>query len=138
MSLGSHVYLNLQYVHGFFDEFGAGYALHPPKLLNDPLRKEQRIGDYMVAGLDLKLAGDTVLLRFFGVIKIPSVDVFHGFVFDQGFLPTAVLFPMLTYQVWDGTELAVGGFIFIGDRTSKFGDPAAGASEVFAKLKFTY
>ena len=36
------------------------------------------------------------------------------------------------------TELSVGAFVFLGDSSTKFGDPAAGASEVFAKAKFTY
>ena len=36
------------------------------------------------------------------------------------------------------TELSLGAFIFLGDRNTKFGDPAAGASEIFAKAKFTY
>ena len=36
------------------------------------------------------------------------------------------------------TELSLGAFVFLGDRASKFGDPAAGASELFLKAKFTY
>jgi hypothetical protein len=32
----------------------------------------------------------------------------------------------------------VGSFLFLGDRHTKFGDPAAGASEIFVKARFTY
>jgi hypothetical protein len=51
---------------------------------------------------------------------------------------TAVLFPQIAWAVWDATELSLGAFIFLGDRDTKFGDPAAGASEIFLKARFTY
>ena len=140
LSIGSHAYVNLQYVHGFFDEFGAGYGWRQSATPRDPepdnLRKEQRIGDYLVAGLDFKMLSDTLLFRFFGVLKVPSIDFATKSI--EPFHPTAVLFPQLAYQVWDATELTVGGFLFLGDRSTKFGDPAAGASEVFGRVKFTY
>ena len=31
-----------------------------------------------------------------------------------------------------------GSFVFLGDRSTKFGDPAAGATELFLKARFTY
>ena len=147
MSVGSHVYLNAQYLHGFVDEFGAGKAMHP---LENPSnscaadnmmpgcenpRVDQRIGDYLVGGMDLKLASDVLLIRVFGIIKVPSLDNWH---FESTYKPTGVLFPQISWAVWDATELACGAFLFLGDRTTKFGDPAAGASELFVKAKFTY
>jgi hypothetical protein len=40
--------------------------------------------------------------------------------------------------VWDAIELSLGAFVFLGDRSTKFGDPAVGASELFAKAGFTW
>lgn len=137
LSLGKHVYINVQYVHGFFDEFGAGYAWHLGAHPSDDPRKDQRIGDYMVAGTDLKFFSDKLLFRFFGILKLPSIDVENHWKLEK-WTPSGVLFPQIAYQVWDGTELSVGGFVFLGDSSSKFGDPAVGASEVFLKAKFSY
>jgi hypothetical protein len=138
-SIGSHVYINAQYVHGFIDEFGAGVVARPKKNPSDPgelPRVEQRIGDYLVAGADVKLASDTLLLRFFGVLKVPSID-WETKSFDPWAF-TMVLFPQVAYTVWDGAELSLGAFVYLGDRTTKFGDPAAGASELFTKAKFQW
>jgi hypothetical protein len=159
MTIAGKLYINMQYIHGFIDEFGSGKAVHA---LNNPLaakdqsetpRVEQRLGDYIVAGADVHLASDRLLLRVFAVIKLPSLNFSPGAgesVTDEFQLCdpakmqatcykfTGVLFPQLIWSVWEATELSVGGFIFIGDRTTKFGDPAAGASEVFAKAKFSF
>ncbi|HEX2570240.1 MAG TPA: DUF1302 family protein [Polyangia bacterium] len=165
-SIGEHVYLNAQYLHGFIDEFGAGVAVRLPRYgPGSPAspgaqpkdfvpRIEQRIGDYFVTGVDLRFRGGTVLTRFFGVFKVPSPnprfnpsapecataqsDLFPNCrrFDDRRF--TAVLFPQLIWQVWDSTELTLGAFVFLGDRSTKFGDPAAGATELFAKAKFTF
>ena len=72
-----------------------------------------------------------MLLRFFGAFKVPQVG-------DQTPHFTAVLFPQIVWAVWDATELSVGAFVFLGPSDSKFGDPAAGATELFLKAKFTY
>ena len=132
-SFNKHLYGNFQYVYGFIDEFGAGKAFfaHPGGAIGAPARSEARIGHYLVAGADLKLFNDALLLRFFGAFKVPQVG-------DQDPHFTAVLFPQIVWAVWDATELSVGSFVFLGPRDSKFGDPAAGASELFVKAKFTY
>ncbi len=132
-SFNKKLYGNLQYVYGFIDEFGAGrqFYARPNAALGDPARAEARIGHYLVAGADLKLFHDQLLFRFFGAFKIPQVgDV------DPHF--TAVLFPQVVWAVWDATELSLGSFVFLGPSDSKFGDPAAGATELFLKAKFTY
>ena len=82
-------------------------------------------------GSDLKLFSDQLLIRFFGAFKMPQVG-------DEDPKFTAVLFPQIAWAVWDATELSVGAFVFLGDRDTKFGDPAAGASEIFMKARFTY
>jgi hypothetical protein len=52
-TFSKNVYLNIQYLHGFVDEFGS-------KFLND----------YLVAGFDFKNNQDTILLRVFGVLNL--------------------------------------------------------------------
>ena len=139
LSVGRHTYFNLQYLHGFIDEFGTGSAVHPkvdPTNPDEVPRIDRRIGDYVVAGGDLKLASDTLLLRLFAIVKLPSVDLATGAFDDYKF--TGVLFPQLDWTVWEGTDLLLGAFVFLGDRSTKFGDPAAGASELFAKARFCY
>jgi hypothetical protein len=133
------VYLNFQYVHGFIDEFGAGRSPRPrrnPRDINEAPRFEARVGDYLVAGLDLKFFSDRLLCRLFGVFKLPSVDLASRLWDDWA--PTGVLFPQIIWSVWDGTELMIGGFLMFGDRTTKFGEPAAGGTEVFAKAKVSF
>ncbi|MSP62540.1 MAG: hypothetical protein EXR72_19850 [Myxococcales bacterium] len=147
ISIGSHVYVNMQYVHGFIDEFGSGTQTHalvdakkacqaPGQAGCEKPRLDNRIGDYFIVGGDVKLFGDALLFRLFAVVKIPSLSV-PGFKFDD-YKFTGVLFPQLAWTVWDGAELSAGAFIFLGDRSTKFGDPSAGASEMFLKAKFTY
>jgi hypothetical protein len=132
-SWNKYLYTNLQYVHGFIDEFGAGKQCYilPGEPPGGATRCENRIGDYLVLGADLKLFSDALLIRAFGAFKVPNVD-------DVSPQFTAVLFPQLAWAVWDATELSLGAFVFLGNSASKFGDPAAGASEIFAKAKFTY
>jgi hypothetical protein len=132
-SWNKYLYTNLQYVHGFIDEFGSGkqcYAL-PGEGPGGATRCENRIGEYLVAGADLKLFNEALLVRFFGAFRVPDIH-------DEMPRFTAVLFPQLAWAVWDATELTLGAFVFLGDSASKFGDPAAGASEIFLKAKFTY
>ncbi len=136
ISIGAHSYINVQYLHGFIDEFGAGVIARPPAVADGDPRTEQRIGDYLVAGCDLRMANDTLLFRLFGVVKLPSIDLEARKWDDYHF--TAVLFPQLAWTVWEATELSLGAFVFLGDRSTKFGDPAAGASEIFTKAKFTF
>jgi uncharacterized protein DUF1302 len=127
------LYSNLQYVYGFIDEFGSGQQCYarPGSMIGDAPRCEARIGHYLVVGSDLKLFSDQLLIRVFGAFKIPQVG-------DEDPKFAAVLFPQIAWAVWDATELSVGAFVFLGDRDTKFGDPAAGASEIFAKARFTY
>jgi hypothetical protein len=132
-SWNKYLYTNLQYVYGFIDEFGAGKAsyIRPGEGVGGLTRTEARIGHYLVAGADLKLFHDALLFRFFGAFKVPQIG-------DQSPSFTAVLFPQIAWAVWDATELSLGAFVFLGESDTKFGDPAAGASEIFMKAKFTY
>lgn len=138
-TIKGRVYVNFQYVHGFIDEFGAGRAPRPrrdPQDVSEQPRWESRLGDYLVAGMDIKTLQDRLLFRFFGVLKIPSLDL--GTRQFDDYAPTGVLFPQIVWNVWDGTELMIGGFIMLGDRSTKFGEPAAGGTEIFAKAKVSF
>ncbi len=138
-SFGGHVYANFQYVHGFIDEFGAGRAARPrvdsTDLAENP-RVESRVGDYLVGGVDVKVLSDRLLFRLFAVLKLPSYDLQSGLWDD--YAPTGVIFPQIIWQVWDATELTTGGFVMLGDRSTKFGDPAAGGTQIFVKGKVSF
>jgi hypothetical protein len=143
-SFNKYLYTNVQYVHGFIDEFGNGKTCFATTTtVGGPIRCESRLGEYLVLGADLKFFSDALLIRFFGAFKLPHIDD-QPLPYAYGGLPagsmpfTAVLFPQIAWAVWDATELSIGAFVFLGDRASKFGDPSTGASEIFAKAKFTY
>ena len=52
--------------------------------------------------------------------------------------PEGVVASEAVVPVADATELMLGGFILLGDRSTKFGDPAAGASEIFVKARVSF
>ena len=138
-TIAGKVYLNVQYVHGFIDEFGAGRVARPRKDANnikEEPRVESRMGDYLVAGVDVKTLQDRLLFRLFGVLKVPSVDLASGLWDD--YQATGVLFPQIIWMVYDASELMLGGFVMLGDRSTKFGDPAAGGTELFLKGKVSF
>src|SRR5262249_2476706 len=83
-----------------------------------------RQGNFIVAGADYKLRDDRVLLRLFSVYD-----------FDDG---SAVLFPQVVATSWAATELSLGAFLYVGAPPTRFGDPAAGASQAFARAKFSW
>jgi hypothetical protein len=132
-SWNKYLYTNLQYVHGFIDEFGAGTTAfpRPGAKPSTPARVESRLGDYMVVGADLKLRNETILLRLFGVFKMPSPG-------DAEPKFTAVIYPQVAWTVIASVTLSVGGFIFLGDSDTKFGDPAAGGTVIFTKGQITF
>lgn len=89
-TIGKHVYLNVQWVHGMVDEFGAGDYFHEgwavrqggvtsgtvqtmSCVVNKDGRKcakeilHPRLGDYLVLGVDLKFREERVLLRLFTI-----------------------------------------------------------------------
>jgi hypothetical protein len=92
-----YVYGNAQWVHGMFDEFGAGdwinegWAVRQGGVTSSPFdtmtcaytlrdgRKcaheilHPRLGDYLVIGVDVKLLEDRLLLRLFGVLDLSGI-----------------------------------------------------------------
>jgi hypothetical protein len=97
-TFNEHVYANVQWVHGFVDEFGAGDFIHkgwyaaqggisPGVASGDTLAclatqngnncareiLRPRLGDYLVLGVDLKFREERVLLRLFTIWALNGV-----------------------------------------------------------------
>jgi hypothetical protein len=101
-------YINVQYMHGFVDEWG----------MND-------LSDYLVAGSDFKLFAERLLLRMFTVISINPDEEDYS----------VILYPEMTFSFWQDVDFVLGGLFHVGDRTTKYGSPLAGPSMVFLKGK---
>lgn len=105
-------YINIQYLHGFLDEFGSG-----------------NLENYLVAGMDFKLAHDVVLIRLFGIVNL-----------DDG---SFVLFPQLTFTPFSGGEITLAAFLFSSllsdsDPSKKFESPAVGDSTILLKARASF
>ncbi len=168
-----HLYVNLQWVHGLVDEFGAGDWINEgwatraggvapdANLLGCALLDEKRgekcavellhprIGDYLVLGTDIKLFGDKLLARLFLILDLSGIHEerwdeqakqrvrnHHGLFSAEGF--SAVIFPELTYNLGRGFELSGGALVQLGKSHTKFGDPAAGGSEVWTRARLSF
>lgn len=155
--------VSVQWVHGFVDEFGAGDFIHPGYAavrgvtaeqcgdseicVNELLR--QRLGDYLVVGGDTRFFNDKLLTRLFIIWDLTGV-VRDSYNFrtrtrqrtklspfsKEG--ASAVIFPELTYNAGGGVELSVGALAKLGSTTSKFGDPAAGGTEIWTRARYSY
>ncbi len=124
VTLFHHLYVNLQWAHGFLDEYGSGLEVRRVAFGTSPEVTWDRIGDYLVAGGDLKLLSDQLLLRVFGIWKVGHA--------------TGIGFPQVSWLGWDGVDLSVGAFLLLGDENTKFGDPAAGGSQAFARATLSF
>jgi hypothetical protein len=102
-----NLYANAQYLRGFVDEFGA-----------------RSIGDYVVAGIDLKNRADTVLLRLFGIVHLG--DGSH------------VWYPVLILKPWGGTEFHLGALLYGGEPKTKFGGLESGSNLFFVKGRVSF
>ncbi len=112
------LYVNAMFVHGFFDEFNDLYGLH----------------NYAVVAAELKFLNDNLQLRLSGILDLN----------DQ----SNVANPQLTWIIVPGLEAIAGLFVFGGHTTSpdpldyaarsKFGQRAAGRSQAFLKVRFTW
>jgi hypothetical protein len=102
------LYVNLQYIRGFDDEFG----------YND------NMSNFLAGGFDLKFFNDVLLLRFFTVWDMDDMS--------------AVLFPQMVLTKWDSVELWLGGMFNLGDLDTKFGQKASGRNIVYTKAKITF
>lgn len=108
-SLTSWLYLNVQYLRGFLDEFGT-----------------KNLQNYLVAGVDVKMNRDVFLLRIFSIINLDDQSfVFFPSLTFRGWDGGELSMGALVYSS-----------SFPGaDPTRKFDSPAAGASTAFFKAK---
>ncbi|MBT9555912.1 MAG: hypothetical protein IV100_07785 [Myxococcales bacterium] len=104
-------YINVQYLHGFVDEFG-----------------EKNLDDYMVAGMDFKFLRDTLVLRTFGVVNLQDASWI--------LFPQIIGKPFDGGEITLGAFLY--GAQFTGDTSTKFGSPVAGTSTVFLKGRILF
>jgi hypothetical protein len=171
-SFGAHVYANIQWVHGMFDELGAGdNLLQEGRAVRDAWMAEgsvpaicalaqdgtacavevtrARQSDLAVVGIDIRFRAQRGLLRLFTIqdltgiaLEEPSEDGLERVVTRIGaFAPRArsmVLYPELSYGVGGGMHVAGGALVQTGRDWTKFGDPAAGGSFVYARAGMSF
>jgi len=150
-TLGKHVYLNTQWVHGMTDEFGAGDFIQPDYVTRagdgDWEIRRLRLGDYLVLGSDIALGGAT--LRLFSLLDMTGYQtetadgsggerniVKHSAWSEDGF--SAVLYPELMFNFGNGLTAGLGTVQLFGKAHTKFGDPAAGGDLVFVRGSYDF
>lgn len=124
-SITSQLYANVQWVHGFVDEFGTGDDVRVAASTAEDEHLLPRLGDYGVAGIDHRSFSDTLLLRVFAVVAVRAPR-------------SAAWVPQVTWSVGDGAELSAGAFLTMGSFDTKFGDPAMGGQQVFLRGKLYF
>lgn len=172
-TFGEHFYVNAQWVHGLMDEYGAGdfisegYAVRKSgvtssdldtisecALLKDGTTCAQetlrnRLGDYVVLGVDFKFLNGDALLRLFTIWDVTGikeehwdkelkqrVSTSHSIFSAEGF--SAVIYPELYYNFGNGLELGAGALFQLGKEHTKFGDPATGGDLVWTRGRFSF
>jgi len=171
-TFGSNVYVNLMWVHGLADEYGAGDWIggtsavresgtvlggistattcalprDGSKCAREILRP--RLGDFLIAGVDIHMLDDQALLRLFTILEMSgyeesTVDTKTNervkeslpFYTADGF--SASVFPEFSYNFGNGLELGAGALFNLGKTYTKFGDPAAGGSLGYLRGRYT-
>ena len=108
-----------------------------------------RLGDYLVLGVDVKLLADALLLRLFSIWDLSGIHeerwdparkkrvrTHHSLFSEKGF--SAVIYPEVLYNFGDGFDLGAGALLMLGQSHTKFGDPAAGGSQVFTRARLRF
>lgn len=167
------IYVNAQWVHGLMDEFGAGDFIHPGvtvrkssvttrdvqtinrcALPKDGTKCAQeitknRLGDYIVLGIDYKFLNDAAMIRLFTILDLTGYSEEHWDAdqekrvrteyspfSEEGF--SAVIYPEFNYNFGNGLDLGLGLLFQLGEDYTKFGDPAAGGSLVWSRGRFSF
>jgi hypothetical protein len=179
-TFNDHLYLNMQWVHGLTDEFGAGDFINsglivrqggvsqkaqanPSALFACALNLtstcanagqyteeilRQRLGDYVVIGLDIHFADDKALIRLFNILEVTGY--YHDYwsdadnrrvqkflsPFGEGF--SMIVYPEFNYNFGNGLDLGFGALVQLGKDFTKFGDPAAGGSLVWTRARYRF
>lgn len=112
------LYVNVQYVRGFIDEFNDSYGLH----------------NYVVPALELKFLDNELQFRIAAAWNVDDLS--------------AAMFPQMTWVAAPSVELTLGVWAFLGDTKPhdaqsyagryKFGQKAAGRSVVYFRGKISW
>jgi hypothetical protein len=160
-------------VHGFPGEFGAGDWIQPgdavskagvnrddAETLGCALAEDgeqcateilhPRLGDYVVAGLDIKfLPSQKALLRLFGILDVSGGRTTRWSSsaeerveerlspFDPDMM-SGVVYPEFGLNFGNGLEVAAGVLLQLGAPHTKFGNPQNGGSMVFTRTKYSF
>lgn len=179
-TFNDNFYMNVMWVHGLVDEFGAGDFIHKGLIVRQgtisknaqanlptiigcatnlgvacPAAKQfteevlrERLGDYIVFGLDIHFADDKALLRLFNILEVTGYfkdywsDTGNRRVrkylspFGEGF--SAVVYPEFDYNFGNGIDLGVGALFQLGKDFTKFGDPATGGCLVWTRGRYRF
>ncbi len=121
-SIGEHMFVDVQYVRGFMDEFGAG-----------------RLNNYLVAGFDLKLWNERLLIRLFTIIQMDWLDeALRGEPYDNWRDQISVnIRPLIRLNPWGSVLIDVGAILPYGGAGSYFGEPRSGSTTLYLKVQAT-
>jgi hypothetical protein len=108
-----------------------------------------KLADYLVFGVDVSFAREAGLFRLFTLWDLSGYtekwfDISAGTRTSEHHHPfskkgfSAVLYPTFMWDFGYGFEVEVGALIKLGQDHTKFGDPAAGGSEVFLKGRYLF
>lgn len=134
-TINEYIFVTAQFIRGFFNEFGV-----------------HNINHYWVAGCDIKLLQERLLIRLFFVGEIPHED--EDLTLDEdgdgrvdsvaigatndGTIDSHVIYPEVTYVPLDGFELTLGGYFLFGHKESTLAQDAAGASVVVFRARASF
>ncbi len=113
--------------------------------INETMRP--RIGDYIVLGTDISFRAN--VLRLFGIADLTPViqtawNEAQGkrssktYAWHTEQVRSFVFYPELSHNFGNGFETAVGAVALFGTPATKFGDPAAGGTQYFAKARYSF
>lgn len=126
-AFNANIFLNVQYVRGMINEFGAS-----------------KLNNFLVIGFDLKFWSDRILLRLFTLLQLDFLSPRDPTESDEWWTPwreerlSANLFPMLRINPWGSIEADLGAIIPIGSEESFFGQPATGATTIFLRARAAF
>lgn len=129
-SITRYWYMNVQYLYGFVDEFGATNLNH-----------------FMVIVNDYKLFNEAVLARvsvILGFEELALLDADGVAQVDDdgkeltGVTPSATVFPNLVINTFENAEINLGALIYLGRSDTKFGSPLAGSNMFYVKGKYSF
>jgi hypothetical protein len=134
-SIGEHVYLMGQFIHGMPDEFGL-----------------EAIRNYCMGMIDVKLLQERLVIRQVVLGEIPHddddinldddgdgrVESLARGATNDGRIGSLVYFPQLILKPLDGLELTAGAYLRFGHRESKFATEAAGPSQIIFSARASF